>query len=820
MNLPVRPSRPVLNKELVSCSRIAVTAVMILCIFVAVTGTVSQPLKVMRNPRIDSLLNILPLTSRGERVLVLNQLACEYHLYQPSVSISYAQEALDLAVESSDLGTRSQTERVYGTSLLAQNRHREAMEWMFRSLETATAIGDKAGIAGAYNGLGLIYARIRFWEKAIEHFERARQYSEETDNYSIRAMIRSNAGEAFMHLGEDQKAMDYLLTADSIMQLTKSSRWLAENYNRLSEQHLKLNQPAMALPYSERASASARTNGQYMFYMKSLCLQSESHMRLGNIEKAEQSALEAAAMAKDRSNLVLKEKSHRLLAAIYIQNNDFPNIIRYQSLLLNLVDSLHQQEDHNLLDQLGYAEELLTQNQLNRELRNEMERQEALNAENRSLIRQQRKLVSTITLSLLLTAALAFVLFRLRQHERESNKVLLLRNQELARKKQELTSTLQMVETLNGQFEAQNKALDHVAIVSITDPEGNIVRVNKAFETVSGYTSEELIGNRHNLLRSSYHSKTFFDQLWKTVSEGKTWRGEICNRNKKGKLFWCDTAITPIFNDNDTTKQYLSVQFEITERKHYEKMLKEQAAELMTLNKLKDKLFSLVSHDFRSPLRSLKGILSLYQDGTIDNREMRNLTASLLLKLDSTSNMLDNLLQWARSQMQGLKMQSQQIEVKPILAETLELLKTNLEKKEIRITTAVEPAVTVFADSEMLRLVLRNLIGNAVKFSRQGSEIEVNIETNGRNVLFSVRDHGIGIAEEAQKKLFSLEVFSSPGTANETGIGIGLVLCKDFVERNHGRIWVESMEFKGSTFYFTLPAAPYSLPHSAANNTL
>jgi PAS domain S-box-containing protein len=795
--------------------RMAAVAVLLF----AGAGARSQAPSVWRNERLDSLLNILPLTSGRDRLDLLSHLVHEYHHYRPVESLPYAREALDLAMEQPDESTRAEAERAYGMALLMQNQHREALDWLFRSAETAASRADMPALGRAYGSIGLAYARIRYWQKALEHYRKALEIAAPTADAGLGGWIHSNAGESYLHLGQTAEALSMLLRADSLMQDGSAGEWLALNLNRLAEYYLHTGQPGRALPYAERAMTFARQKGQTAAYTRALCLFADSQLQTGNYTRAEQYGLEAADVARELQDLALQAYSHRILAGVYRANEDLPRAFQYQSSLLALKDSLHNLEDFGLIGQLSYAEELLVQNQVNRQLRNEMQRQEALNTANRTVIRQQRNTVIAVTFSLLLAAASTFVLYRLRQKERRSNRELLLRNQELARSKKELTSTLQMVETLNSQFEAQNKALNHVAIVSITDLEGNIVRVNKAFEEVSGYSSDELIGNRHNLVRSSYHSKSFFDHLWTTVAEGKTWRGEICNRNKQGKLYWCDTAITPILNENEQPKQYFSIQFEITERKRYEKMLKEQASELLTLNKLKDKLFSLVSHDFRSPLRSLKGILSLYQDGTIDNREMRNLTASLLLRLDSTSNMLDNLLQWARSQMQGLKVQGQEIEVQPALTETLEVLKTNLEKKEIGIHTQIESGVRVFADGEMLRLVLRNLISNAIKFSRQGSGIEIRVESNGKQVQFAIRDQGVGIDEETQKKLFSLEVFSSPGTANETGIGIGLVLCKDFVERNHGKIWVESVQYEGSTFYFTLPAAPFSQAGPAAETT-
>jgi len=400
---------------------------------------------------------------------------------------------------------------------------------------------------------------------------------------------------------------------------------------------------------------------------------------------------------------------------------------------------------------------------------------------------------------------LAIILFRLRQKERATNRKLIQTNQDLAAQKEELSSTLKMVEHLNSQLQAQNNAINQSAIVSMTDMEGNIISVNDNFCKATGYEREELIGKKIKILRSNTHDFKFFERLWSTIKSGKTWRGDIQNKKKNGELFWIDSAIAPVFDDNGKPKQFFSLQFEVTKRKNYLNELASKGKELEDLNKLKDRLLSIVSHDFRSPLNSLKGTLNLMLRGAISEDEFKTLTHDLVDKLEHTYNLLENLLNWARSQMQGMKVYPKMIDLHTVAGDCAILMAPIAGKKLVEIKNNITDEIKVFADNDMVKLILRNLLSNAIKFSHSRGSIILEAKKDNDKITISVKDQGLGISNENQEKLFKYENFSTYGTSNEKGMGLGLLLCKDFIERNGGKIWFESELEKGSVFYFTLP---------------
>ena len=235
------------------------------------------------------------------------------------------------------------------------------------------------------------------------------------------------------------------------------------------------------------------------------------------------------------------------------------------------------------------------------------------------------------------------------------------------------------------------------------------------------------------------------------------------------------------------------------------KEIKEQKKELEELNGIKDKLFSIISHEFRSPLNSLKGTLALLKVGALSEDELNLISKELTDKISNTSIFLDNLLNWAKSQMQGIQAKPADINLKEAADENIQLLKSMADKKRIHLENRITDECNAYVDHNMMNLIFRNLISNAIKFSLRGGAIIISAEKNGQYNTISVKDDGIGMPQENLKMLFQVQSFTTRGTANERGTGLGLYITRNFIESNGGKIWVESQEGTGSTFKFTIP---------------
>jgi signal transduction histidine kinase len=239
-----------------------------------------------------------------------------------------------------------------------------------------------------------------------------------------------------------------------------------------------------------------------------------------------------------------------------------------------------------------------------------------------------------------------------------------------------------------------------------------------------------------------------------------------------------------------------------------QKEIKSKSKELAGLLEMKDKFFSIVSHDLRSPINALVGILDILHEGNLTQQELKDVSLSLKVRLDNTRKLLDTLLDWAMLQMNEIKIQKENIELSKLVESNLAYFREVGDKK-IDFINTVKEGQMVSADRNMLDLIIRNLVSNSIKFTDEGGKVEVTTEFGPKkSLIVMIKDNGIGMSTDQMDKLFDTNtLYTTRGTANEKGTGLGLRLCKEFVERMGGNIWVESVEGKGSTFKFTINRA-------------
>jgi signal transduction histidine kinase len=249
-----------------------------------------------------------------------------------------------------------------------------------------------------------------------------------------------------------------------------------------------------------------------------------------------------------------------------------------------------------------------------------------------------------------------------------------------------------------------------------------------------------------------------------------------------------------------------------TQVQQQNRIIMEQNIALGNGNQVKDKIFSVISHDLRSPLAILEGLLFLLRDNKMSEEQFRIFAEELWRDVKNTAYMMDNLLQWASSQMKGIHITPDDFDISTILKSEFELLQSLAKQKDITLTHGLQRPVMVYADPHTIRLVLRNLISNAIKFTPVHGAVSINYMLLPDRIEVIVQDTGIGIAFADQQKIFSNIYYSTSGTQNEKGCGLGLPLSKDFIERNNGKIWFHSVAGRGTSFHFTLPLSTEEEP--------
>jgi len=261
--------------------------------------------------------------------------------------------------------------------------------------------------------------------------------------------------------------------------------------------------------------------------------------------------------------------------------------------------------------------------------------------------------------------------------------------------------------------------------------------------------------------------------------------------------------------DKNNDLQYKNVQIQVQANKIKENasLLEKQTQELTELNVLKNKLFSIISHDLKAPMYAMRNFFTEVQQNNIPDGELKKMIPTVVSDLTYTTGLMDNLLQWAKAQMQSNAVYPQKIDIGNAIAETVQLLRRQSDTKQITIETDAGKGVIGFMDKDMLNLVLRNLISNAIKFTPEKGKIKIGMHENCTIVEVYVQDNGTGISPEGLRKINGSDFYSTKGTASESGTGLGLKLCKEFMARNGGQLYIESKPGEGSTFSFSLPKA-------------
>ena len=335
---------------------------------------------------------------------------------------------------------------------------------------------------------------------------------------------------------------------------------------------------------------------------------------------------------------------------------------------------------------------------------------------------------------------------------------------------------------------------------------GEILDMNPTFNQLLGYSPEELIGKELwevDAFKKIGYSQYSFIEL---QIRGDIRYDDMPLVTKFGRKISVE-FVSHVYVANHKKVIQCNIR-NITERKRLEKALQESEARFRELNSTKDKFFSIIGHDLRGPFNSILGFSELLIERIEekDYEEVRNYATIINQSSQRAMELVTNLLEWSRSKLGRMQFHPEQIDIATLTKSVIQLLKDLARQKSITLYAEVPEKATVYADKAMMAAILRNLVSNAIKFTPTDGEIVVSAQSEDDQLILMVADNGVGIKKEALKKLFTIEdSFTTLGTQDEKGTGLGLILCKEFIEKHNGDIRVESEPGKGSKFYVTIP---------------
>lgn len=345
-----------------------------------------------------------------------------------------------------------------------------------------------------------------------------------------------------------------------------------------------------------------------------------------------------------------------------------------------------------------------------------------------------------------------------------------------------------------------------------TTVDGEFVEANPALIKMLGYDSEQDLKSRiKSIEKDLYDDPKLRPKIVKEVINNYELSSYECVFKKKdGSKINVNMSIKFAYDDLENQYFLEGMVENIEERKRNEQILKDSEQKLKDTLKERDKFFNIISHDLRSPLSGLLGLskelISEFEDMSIN--ELLEISKALNSSAESLNKLIENLLHWSRMQMGNIRYQPVYIKPADLIKNNVELVKSNLKSKQLNLRLQLDTELIVYADPQSFDLVIRNLISNAIKFTKPEGKIEIDLEKCDDTACISIKDTGIGMSQSLQDNLFKLgENVSREGTNQESGTGLGLILSKQFIEMNNGRLNFQSEIGKGSTFHIILPVS-------------
>lgn len=392
----------------------------------------------------------------------------------------------------------------------------------------------------------------------------------------------------------------------------------------------------------------------------------------------------------------------------------------------------------------------------------------------------------------------------------ELNVLLEERQEEIQQQAEELKAQAESLMMANEELEKLSMVASRTGnVIVIMDSEGNFEWVNEGFRQRYGMDLESYIKKNGKNLKDTSGNKEIIGIFEKVQNSKKPGLYESSMVDQAGNELWSQTTISPILNEKGDIISLIAIDTDITQIKEAELQIQTQRDELKKVNATKDKLFSIIAHDLKNPFHSIMGFSDLLNRSfeSVEDERKKEFIKHIYESSTSAYSLLENLLNWARTQTNKIKYEPSAIDLKIIIEEIFIMVRGSAENKNIKLIPPDQNNnLKAFADFNMVNTIIRNLVSNAIKFTEEGGNI--SIETNDRNnrIYITIRDTGTGMSKETLKNLFNLEKFeSTQGTSGESGTGLGLIVCKEFVNLHGGDIEVESKIGEGSAFTFSLP---------------
>ncbi len=696
---------------------------------------------------LDSLKNLSKSSDEGVKVNALIELSRIYWGVKHDSSFVYANQAVKIASKTDNHNILGDAYNNLGNTYLTNGQFKESLSYYEIALTHRTAFNDKQKIAHTYNNKAFAYRNLDMFSDALTAFKDAAEMYKQIEDLQFQAQSLMNVAGTYSRINDNNQALDFAIQSANIFIQKNDSAGIAYTYTFIGDIHSNMNNPNLALEYLTKANE---------IYLKINDIDgiTQTTNNLGNIygqlnesDKALLYYQKSLDLAIDNTSLISQDIASNNIGFQYSKIKDYPKALEAYKKSIELSEEIEDFESlmntYNNIAQVYYKQGKIDL---------------ALKTVNKAL-----------------------------EYEEHNNSQLFL------------AESHEILSNIYYQKGKYKKGFEHLKQLNTIN--------DSLFKATSTREYMEM------QVRFETERKEQEIELLKKNDEIKDLQ---LQRQKNFNIFWLLLTILlitfgglTIVNLRSKQKVNSLLSEKNLQLEEANKKLTESENHLKELNATKDRFFSIIAHDLKNPVNAVMGFSELLYN---NHRQYTDEESHELIKIiyDSSQNLyklLDNLLQWSRSQLGNVTVNPELFPLHSVVLEELDMLRPLADKKELNISSRIEEFMIVWADKNLVCVIIRNLISNAIKFSNTKGKILISAQEKDATVEVSVSDNGIGINADDKDKLFRLDTtFSSRGTADEKGTGLGLLLCKEFVEKNGGTIWVENNNQGGSTFTFSLPS--------------
>lgn len=748
-------------------------------------------------------------------------------------SLQYFEKSLEIFRELEDTLGESNILTNIGTIYKDIGEYKKALDYNSKALELRTNSGNRKLIANSYNHIGSIYLANNDTENALEFYFTALKIRENIQDILGIAQSQTNIALVYKKLNKHKESLEYLNKSLNNYINIGNRSYIANTINQIGSTQKKLNQFDLALEsYLEalRIYKELHNNNKIASILINIGIIYDD---INNFSKALESYSSALEIKKETGDKKEIAYTLHIIGNTYLKLKKYSEALNYYSealdLRLEVGDKMNIANSYksigNTLLELNEYDNSIDNLKKALKIREEMGDMKGVSDILNDIGNFYAKIGNN-------TEALEYYLRTIEfcnKTNDQSLKALCLRKVGVIR----LQSGLEMegLDNINQSLEIgqniSNLELIKNAYFELFQYYNKRGNKGKALDNYLNYTivkdsinaklnSQRLVEIQMNfeLEQSNSELSRIENEVSQLTAENKI-RELALKKQKNVRNLLSIIVLITLLSGGLFLSQYLSkrktnilLHEKIKEVDNSNKLLKESEDSLKILNATKDKFFSIIAHDLRNPFNALHGLtqhlLNNYEN--FDPDEIKESIEIIYNSADDLLELLENLLHWSRTQRGKMKFTPTEINISEIIHKIFSLLKMNAEKKDINLINEIPPQKTIVGDIDMLTAILRNLISNAIKFSYTNSFVRVSSKDYKDYTEFSVMDNGVGISQENIQKLFRIDIHhSTSGTSDEQGSGLGLILCREFVEKHHGRIWVESELNQGSIFKFTIP---------------